>query len=158
MMGVSGCGKTTVGKALAQELDCPFYDGDDYHPPDNIAKMAKGLPLNDDDRYPWLALLHNLIKGHLEKGETAVLACSALKKKYRDQLRAGNEDVLFIFLHGDFDTIWQRMLSRSGHYMKEDMLQSQFEALETPYEDEAIIVSIDQSVDDILVQISRTIR
>ncbi len=158
MMGVSGCGKTTVGKALAQELDCPFYDGDDYHPPDNIAKMAKGLPLNDDDRYPWLAVLHNLIKGHLEKGETAVLACSALKKKYRDQLRAGNEDVLFIFLHGDFDTIWQRMLSRSGHYMKEDMLQSQFEALETPYEDEAIIVSIDQSVDDILVQISRTIR
>jgi gluconokinase len=158
MMGVSGCGKTTVGKALAQELDCPFYDGDDYHPPDNIAKMAKGLPLNDDDRYPWLAVLHNLIKGHLEKGEPAVLACSALKKKYRDQLRAGNEDVLFIFLHGDFDTIWQRMLSRSGHYMKEDMLQSQFEALETPYEDEAIIVSIDQSVDDILVQISRTIR
>ena len=158
MMGVSGCGKTTVGKALAQELDCPFYDGDDYHPPDNIAKMAKGLPLNDDDRYPWLAVLHNLIKGHLEKGETAVLACSALKKKYRDQLRAGNEDVLFIFNHGDFDTIWQRMLSRSGHYMKEDMLQSQFEALETPYEDEAIIVSIDQSVDDILVQISRTIR
>ncbi len=158
MMGVSGCGKTTVGKALAQELDCPFYDGDDYHPPDNIAKMAKGLPLNDDDRYPWLAVLHNLIKGHLEKGETAVLACSALKKKYRDQLRAGNEDVLFVYLHGDFDTIWQRMLSRSGHYMKEDMLQSQFEALETPYEDEAIIVSIDQSVDDILVQISRTIR
>lgn len=158
MMGVSGCGKTTVGKALAQELDCPFYDGDDYHPPDNIAKMAKGLPLNDDDRYPWLALLHNLIERHLDRGETAVLACSALKKKYRDQLRAGNEDVLFIFLHGDFDTIWQRMCSRPGHYMKADMLLSQFEALEAPGEDEAIIVSIDQSVDDVLVQISQTIR
>ena len=77
------------GKALAQELDCAFYDGDDYHPPENIAKMAKGLPLNDDDRYPWLALLHNLIEGHLDRGETAIVACSALKKKYRDQLRAG---------------------------------------------------------------------
>ena len=156
VMGVSGCGKTTVGEALAQELDCPFYDGDDFHPPENIAKMANGVPLNDDDRHPWLARLHDLIEGHLDKGETAVLACSALKKKYRDQLRAGNEDVLFVYLHGDFDTIWQRMQSRSGHYMREDMLHSQFEALEAPDRDEALWVDISESVTQIMVKIMRS--
>jgi len=153
VMGVSGCGKTTVGQGVAEALGCPFYDGDDFHPPENIAKMAKGIPLNDQDRYPWLAKLHDLMAVHLERGETAVLACSALKKKYRDQLRQGNEGLQFIFLQGDFDLIWGRMSARQGHYMKADMLRSQFAALEEPASDEAHIVIIDKSLKHILDEI-----
>ena len=152
VMGVSGCGKTTVGKALAAYLDCPFYDGDDFHSPQNVAKMASGIPLNDGDRAPWLASLAELIRKHLQKGETAVLASSALKQRYRDQLRV-DDRVQFVFLDGDFDLIWQRMQARQDHYMKSEMLQSQFEALELPEEDEAIKIPIDQTVDDILAQI-----
>ena len=150
VMGVSGCGKTTVGEGLAQKFGCPFYDGDDFHPPENVAKMASSTPLNDDDRYPWLARLHDLLAAHLEKGETAVLACSALKKKYREQLQQGNEGLQFIFLQGDFDLIWGRMSDRAGHYMKADMLRSQFEALEVPDSDEAYTVSIESKPETIL--------
>jgi len=153
VMGVSGCGKTTVGQALAQQLDCPFYDGDDFHPPQNVAKMANGIPLNDDDRHPWLARLHDLLAEHESRGERAVLACSALKKKYRDQLRAGNENVLFVYLHGDFDTIWQRMQTRAGHYMKAGMLQSQFGSLEAPTSDDTMWVDIANSVTQIVTTI-----
>lgn len=152
VMGVAGSGKTTIGLALAAHLDCPFYDGDDFHPPENVAKMAGGIPLNDVDRAPWLARLAALIDEHLHRGETAVLASSALKKRYREQLRV-NDQVQFIFLDGDFDLIWQRMQARQDHYMRAEMLQSQFEALEPPDEDEAIKISIDRSVDDILAQI-----
>jgi gluconokinase len=151
VMGVSGCGKTTVGKALAAYLDCPFYDGDDFHSPQNVAKMARGIPLNDDDRAPWLASLAALIREHLQKGETAVLASSALKKRYRDQLRV-DDRVQFVFLDGDFDLIWGRMQARQDHYMKAEMLQSQFETLEVPDEDEAITVPIDRSVEEIVAQ------
>jgi gluconokinase len=150
-MGVSGCGKTTVGQALAAYLDCPFYDGDDFHSPQNVAKMASGTPLNDDDRAPWLASLAGLIREHLEKGETGVLASSALKRRYREQLRV-DDRVQFIFLDGDFDLIWGRMQARQDHYMKAEMLQSQFDALEIPDESEAITVSIDQSVDEVMAQ------
>ena len=141
-----------MGEALAAHLSCPFYDGDDFHPPQNVAKMAGGIPLNDADRAPWLAILAALIQEHLDRGETAVLASSALKKRYRDQLRV-NDQVQFIYLDGDFDLIWGRMQDRQDHYMRAEMLQSQFEALEEPDEDEAIKVPIDQSVDDILAQI-----
>lgn len=155
MMGVSGCGKTTVGQALAERLNCPFYDGDDFHPPQNVAKMSRGVPLNDEDRAPWLARLAALIKTHLEAGETAVLACSALKKRYRDQLRVSDQ-VRFIYLAGSFDLIWQRMKSRPDHYMKANMLHSQFDALEPPGADEeADIIAIDQDVDAIVAQILR---
>lgn len=157
VMGVSGCGKTTVGESLAQKLGCPFYDGDDFHPPENIAKMANGMPLNDDDRYPWLARLHDLLAAHLGKGETAVLACSALKIKYREQLQQDNEGLRFIFLQGDFDLILGRMSERAGHYMKADMLRSQFEALEAPDPAKAYIVSIDNKPDDILEEILKLI-
>lgn len=153
VMGVSGCGKSTVGEALAAALDCPFYDGDDFHSAENVAKMASGIPLDDDDRYPWLAALHDLLADHLTRNESAVLACSALKRKYRDQLREGNDGATFVYLQGDFDTIWQRMQARSGHYMQADMLHSQFAALEAPGSDEAIIVAIDQPVDVILSHI-----
>lgn len=156
VMGVSGCGKSTIGQALADKLDCPFYDGDDFHPPENVAKMASGWPLNDEDRAPWLARLARLLQEHLDRGETAVLACSALKRKYRELLRV-NDQVQFIFLEGSFDTIWQRMSARKDHYMKAEMLQSQFDALETPTTDEAIIISIDQSIEAMLLQIQKQI-
>jgi gluconokinase len=152
MMGVSGCGKTTVGQALAAQLDCPFYDGDDFHPPENVAKMSRGVPLNDDDRAPWLARLAALIEGHLERGETAVLACSALKKRYRDQLRVSDR-VRFIYLAGSFDLIWGRMQARPGHYMKADMLHSQFDVLEPPDANEAVLIPIDQDVAASVAQI-----
>lgn len=158
VMGVSGCGKSTVGQALADYLECPFYDGDDFHPPDNVAKMAAGEPLNDADRYPWLANLHALMAEHLERGETAVVACSALKKKYRDQLRGTLDAVAFIYLRGNFDLIWGRMQAREGHYMKANMLQSQFDALEEPEQNEAIIVDIDGLPAEIMEQIIQTIE
>ena len=110
-------------------------------------------PLNDDDRHPWLARLHDLIAEHEEKGETAVLACSALKKKYRSQLRGDMKNVQFIYLQGDFDTIWQRMQARANHYMKADMLQSQFDTLETPGRDEAVQIDISQEVAQIVTEI-----
>lgn len=150
VMGVAGSGKTTVGQALAERLCCPFFDGDDFHPPQNIARMAGGIPLNDEDRAPWLARLRDLIHDHLARGETGILACSALKKRYRDQLRNGNPGVRFIHLHGDFDLIRARMQARQGHYMKTRMLQSQFEALEAPDPDEALTVSIEGDVEQVV--------
>jgi len=151
IMGVSGCGKSTVGQALAVRLGCPFYDGDDFHPAANVAKMAGGAPLNDEDRAPWLAVLHELLARHVEKGETAVLACSALKKAYRDQLRAGQQDdVAFVYLQGSFDLIWQRMAARPNHYMKAAMLQSQFDTLEEPDDKEAIRINISESINAIV--------
>lgn len=155
VMGVSGCGKTTVGQALAMRLGCPFYDGDDFHPPANVAKMASGVPLNDGDRAPWLARLAGLLKQHEVKGETAVLACSALKQPYREQLRVSPK-VQFVYLVGSFDLIWQRMSQRANHYMKADMLRSQFAALEPPAAAEAIHVAIDQAIDAIVDQIVQT--
>ncbi len=152
VMGVAGCGKTTVGVALARHLACPFYDGDDFHPPENVAKMAGGIPLDDADRAPWLASLAELIQEHLDRGDMGVLASSALKRRYREQLRINNQ-VQFIFLDGGFDLIWQRMLERPDHYMQPEMLRSQFAALETPEDQEAIRVPIDRSVDDILALI-----
>jgi len=156
VMGVSGCGKTTIGKALATHLNCPFYDGDDFHPPENVAKMAEGIPLEDTDRVPWLAHLAALIQAHLDKGETAVLACSALKKQYRKQLQV-SQHIQFIYLDGSFDLVWQRMQARQNHYMKADMLHSQFETLEQPEANEAIIIPIDQDVADILAMILQKI-
>ncbi len=157
VMGVSGCGKTTVGMELADRLGCPFYDGDDFHPPENVAKMASGIPLNDVDRRPWLARLHDLLAGHAAQGETAVLACSALKQKYREQLRVNNA-TCFIFLRGSFDLIWQRMQARQNHYMKAEMLQSQFDTLEMPDPDEAITIDIDQDIESIVAVIENQIR
>ena len=148
-MGVSGCGKSTIGKALAQELGCHFYDGDDFHPTENVAKMARGLPLNDDDRYPWLMRLHDLLMDHVARGKTAVLACSALKKTHRDLLRVKDE-TCFVFLNGSFELIWQRMSARQNHFMKAEMLQSQFDTLQIPDSDDVIMVDISQPVEVIL--------
>ncbi len=150
IMGVSGCGKTTVGEALAARLGYAFYDGDDFHPPQNVTKMANGIPLDDTDRAPWLARLHDLLQEHIARGEGVVLACSALKRRYREQLRAGNEGVRFVYLRGEFEVIWARMRSRPQHYMKASMLQSQFDALEPPTPDEAIPIPITATPEIIL--------
>jgi gluconokinase len=157
IMGVSGCGKTIIGQALAERLGYVFYDGDDFHPPENVAKMASGTPLDDTDRTPWLARLNALLHEHLERGEGAVLACSALKRHYREQLRAGNEGVLFVYLQGDFALIWERMQARPHHYMKAAMLQSQFDALEPPSPDEAITIPVTEDVTSILDHIAQAI-
>ena len=158
VMGVSGCGKTTVGMALAKRLGCPFYDGDDFHPPENIAKMSSGIPLDDADRTPWLDHLHDLISQHIAAGTTAVLSCSALKQAYRSQLRGAHEAVQFVYLAGSFDLIWRRMTAREGHYMKAEMLKSQFDALELPDEAEALTLSIEMSPADMLEQIKLAAR
>jgi gluconokinase len=132
VMGVSGSGKTTIGRMLADRLDCPFYDGDDFHPPENKAKMAAGIPLEDNDRAGWLSALGDLIRKHSQKGESGVIACSALKEKYRSLLCVKNVEVRFVYLKGSYELILERMKSRQGHYMKADMLKSQFDALEEP--------------------------
>ncbi len=153
VMGVSGSGKSTVGRALALRLGCPFYDGDDYHPDENVAKMSQGIPLNDADRRPWLNRLADLIEDHLDKGETAVIACSALKEKYRKWLARDHEHVVFVYLRGSFELIWQRMQQREGHFMKAEMLQSQFDALEEPDPKTAVVVDIDQDVASVISEI-----
>ncbi|MBX7250894.1 MAG: transaldolase [Candidatus Promineofilum sp.] len=150
VMGVAGSGKTTVGQALARRLGAPFYDGDDFHPPENVAKMAIGIPLTDADRYPWLESLHDLIAGHWQRGQAAVIACSALKKKYRDQLRAGNDGVTIIYLEGPPALLAQRLEGRPSHYMKAGMLASQLEALEPPSPHNTLIIYAGAGVDEII--------
>ena len=150
VMGVSGSGKTAVGRALAQRLKCPFFDGDDFHPPDNLAKMARGIPLDDQDRRPWLVALHDLIGRHLSQDKTAVVACSALKKDYRCLLAEGNIGMVFVYLKGDFDLIWRRLSAREDHYMKAGMLQSQFDDLEEPSAGEALSVDINRPPGEIV--------
>ena len=133
MMGVSGCGKTTVGKLVSRHLECEFVEGDEYHSPENIAKMGSGQPLNDEDRFDWMNALNTKISEILNAGGSGVLACSALKEKHRKALSIGWErQVLFIHIQGSFDTIHERMQARKGHYMKAGMLKSQSEALEPP--------------------------
>ena len=151
VMGVSGCGKTSVGKALADSLGWDYYDADDFHPPENVAKMANGTPLNDSDRAPWLASMHELISSSLKADHSGVLACSALKERYRQQLLKDNEGVQIIYLKGTYDLIWSRMEKRTDHYMKPHMLQSQFEALEEP--SNALTMDISSSVEEIVREI-----
>ena len=148
VMGVSGCGKSSVGEALANQLGWDFYDADDFHPPENVAKMENGTPLNDSDRVPWLAALHDLISSSLTQNCPGVLACSALKEHYRQQLLEDNEGVQIVYLKGSYDLIWSRMEKRTDHYMKPHMLQSQFEALEEP--SNALTMDISMAVDEIV--------
>ena len=147
VMGVSGSGKTSVGKVLAEHLKWDFYDADDFHPPKNVAKMAGGIPLDDSDRAPWLAALHDLISSSLKQNKSGVLACSALKERYRQQLMNGSDGVQLVYLKGSYDLIWSRMETRPNHYMKPHMLHSQFDALEEP--SNALTVDISLSVEEI---------
>lgn|SRR5689334_3122418 len=144
VMGVSGCGKSTVGAALANALHWPFLDADDFHPPQNVAKMAAGTPLTDDDRWPWLDRTVDALRDATACSGHAVLACSALRASYRARLsRAG--DVRFVHLRGDQSTIAQRLAQRQHRYMPAALLASQFATLEKPVD--AIDISIDQPVD-----------
>ena len=148
VMGVAGSGKTSVGRTLADQLGWEFYDADDFHPAANVAKMANGIPLDDADRAPWLAALHELILSSLQADRRGVLACSALKERYRQRLTEQCDGVRIIYLKGSYDLIWSRMKDRTGHYMKPQMLQSQFTALEEPRD--ALTVDISASVDVIV--------
>jgi gluconokinase len=149
VMGVSGCGKSTVGAALAQAVGVPFADGDELHPAANIAKMASGVPLDDDDRFPWLEAIGEWLAAHDADG--GVIGCSALKRKYRDQLRSHAPRVGFLHLHGSFDVIAARQAARPGHFMPTSLLESQFATLEPLAPDEhGVVVDVDQPVDAIV--------
>lgn len=132
LMGVAGSGKTTIGQLLAQELCWPFYDGDDFHPSANIDKMSRGVALTDEDRVAWLASLRQLIERLLGERRSAIVACSALKQSYRHNLQGEDDEVRFVYLKGDRDLMRQRLERRSGHFMKANLLTSQFETLEEP--------------------------
>ena len=146
VMGVSGCGKTTVGRALAEKLNATFLDADDFHPAANVARMRAGTPLNDDDRAPWLASLNHELRTRSGRGEQVVLACSALKINYRIAISTELSQVHWIFLEGRFELIAARLRERPNHYMPESLLRSQFDALERP--DDAITISIELSRDE----------
>jgi gluconokinase len=156
VMGVAGSGKTSVGRSLAEQLGWDFYDADHFHPPENIAKMANGIPLDDSDRVPWLASLHDLICSSLKAGRPGVLACSALKERYRQQLMDGTQGVQLIYLKGSYDLIWSRMEKRTDHYMKPQMLKSQVEALEEPAN--ALTLDISRSVEELVQEVVTSFR
>jgi gluconokinase len=151
LMGVSGSGKTTVGERLARALGAEFAEGDAYHPPANVEKMRSGHPLDNADRQPWLERLGAEIDGWLERGQDVVLACSALKRSYRDILSGGRRQVRFVYLRGSETLIHDRLAHRHGHYMPASLLKSQFAALEEP--EDAIVVDIDQEPDAIVASI-----
>lgn len=150
LMGVSGVGKTTVGQALAAELHWKFVDADDYHSPANVAKMHAGIPLDDADRASWLQELHHLIEGWVQGEEPVVLACSALKASYREQLVLG-PDVKLVYLRAPFGFVVHNQAARHGHYMNPDLLQSQFDTLEEPLN--AMIVQANRPVMQIITEI-----
>lgn len=151
IMGVSGSGKTTVGKALAQKLGWDFFDADDFHPAENITKMASGIPLSESDRAPWLASLHNLLSSILKSNRHPVLACSALKEEYRAELLDGMDGIEIIYLKGNYDLILSRMSARENHYMRPEMLRSQFATLEEPKN--ALVLDVSASVEELIDKI-----
>jgi len=140
IMGVTGVGKTTVGRLLAQRTGWTLYDADDYHSPANVEKMRAGIPLTDDDRWPWLDRLNVLLCAAHARGDSAILACSALKQRYREHLQQGLQDVRWVHLKGDIELIRTRLQQRKGHYMSPALLQSQFDALEPPRD--ALIIDV----------------
>ncbi|NJO33508.1 MAG: gluconokinase [Rhodospirillales bacterium] len=149
-MGVAGSGKSHVGAALAVRLGIPYRDGDDLHPPENVAKMAAGIALTDADRWPWL----DRVAESLAAGAPLIIGCSALRRAYRDRIRAGARGpVQFVHLSGDRALIAARMAGRTGHYMPLSLLDSQFAALEPPGPDEAVTVDIDAPVEEIASRI-----
>lgn len=151
IMGVSGCGKTAIGSRFARALGVEFVEGDSYHSPANIQKMSAGIPLDDEDRAGWLRAIASRIRRANETGEAVVVSCSALKRAYRDMIRAEAGAVRFVFLRGERGLIAQRLVERKGHYMPPTLLDSQFAALEEPSTDEDVwVVDVDASPDAIV--------
>jgi gluconokinase len=154
VMGVSGSGKTTLAQGIAAAMGWPFAEGDALHPEANVAKMHAGIPLTDEDRWPWLDAIAAVIDGWRATGEHGVLACSALKRSYRDVIIGGRGDVALVYLQGSKELIAARMAARHGHFMPVALLDSQFATLEEPGADERpIVVSIDQPAADIVHQV-----
>jgi gluconokinase len=158
IFGESGAGKTTIGQLLAEELGWRFYEADDFHSQANIDKMRLGVPLTDEDRWPWLESLRQLIKRCLAAGENAVLACSALKEAYRRRLRL-NADVKLVFLRGDYELIANQLRQRRGHFMNPALLQSQFADLEEPLPTEgAVVIELGRSPRELVQEIKGKLR
>lgn len=160
LMGVAGCGKTSVGLALAGRLGIPFLDADDFHTPENVAKMAGGVPLTDDDRWPWLDRVAGALVEHAARDGLALAGCSALRRIYRQRMTdAAGAPILFILLDGPRDLIAERMAARRDHYMPPSLLDSQIAILEPPEADEdALVVSIGPSVADLAETIHRQLE
>ncbi len=156
LMGPMGCGKSTVGKILAAELDWPFYDGDDFHPPENVEKMRNAVPLNDMDRLPWLTILKNMIRSWLTSGQKAILACSALKESYREILGVNHEGILLVYLKGTKKILAGRLLDRNHPYMADDLLDSQLNTLEEP--NCGMTVDISAEPEEIVEKIKKVIQ
>jgi gluconokinase len=151
LMGVSGAGKTAVGRLLAAELDWPFYDADDLHPAENVARMAQGVALTDKEREPWLLAVRQLIERCLAQVRPAIIACSALRQTYRSYLQNGRKEVQFVYLKGNYALIHSRLRQRQDHYMNADMLAGQFATLEEPQD--ALAIEVDQELATITAQI-----
>ncbi|XP_049572726.1 probable gluconokinase [Syngnathus scovelli] len=174
IMGVSGCGKSSLGAFLSEKLGWPLHEGDRFHPEENVAKMARGEPLTDQDRFPWLLRLHDVIERERCSSSDALVTCSALKRLYRLILLHGPKalpsstsspplphshvGVFFLFLHGDYEVIHRRMMNRRGHFMKADLLHSQFEVLEHPVEDQkenVVCLDVSRSIPDMAVEVEK---
>jgi gluconokinase len=156
VMGVSGSGKTVAGNALAARLGWQFFDADDFHPPENIERMSTGVPLTDGDRELWLAHLRDLLERADAANQNAVLACSALRRHFREELRASARDVRIVYLRGTFELIEGRLRARQGHFMPPELLRSQYEALEEP--DDALVVDVDEEPERVVEEIVAGLR
>ncbi|MEB3216232.1 MAG: gluconokinase [Nostocales cyanobacterium 94392] len=155
VMGVSGSGKTTVGKKLAESLGWEFGDADDFHSEENVKKMQDGIALDDEDRLPWLQTIQYVIKEYLSENKNLVLSCSALKENYREMLLVNQESVKLVYLKGSFDLIQQRLEERLNHFMSQKLLKSQFDILEEPTD--VIVVDISEPLEAIVEEIKESL-
>jgi gluconokinase len=154
-MGVSGSGKTAVGTRLAEKLKYEFLDADNFHPPANIEKMKHGIPLTDEDRFPWLKNLHRELGSRLNQGKSAILACSALKETYRQILGEDLAQVRFVYLHVDKEVLAERLQKRAGHFFPRELLDSQLATLETPHD--ALVVEENRPLDEVVDSIVKAV-
>ncbi len=156
LMGVSGSGKTTIGQLLARNLGWSFYEGDDFHSPSNVSKMLGGLPLSDEDRIPWLSAIHQLVQNLISTSQRAVITCSALKQTYRKLITEGHPQVALVYLRGNYALIHPRLRSRTAHFMKADLLASQFSVLEEPHD--VPFIDVSQAPEVIVEHIKRMLH